>query len=129
MPRPAARRRVPRPLILHLLPLALAACGRPAPPPAAATPAAVQPLYDACVSAMLQSTCRVAQDRSAPPSAGADLVFVAGVGPVDAQAYRALRASGDAMCSVMREACTADWSGAQCRTARSLWEASVPPPR
>ena len=128
MPAPAARQGVSPPLLLALLPLALAACGRPAATPAAA-PATVQPLYEACVNAMLQSTCRVAQDRSAPPSAGAELVFVAGVGPVDAQAYRALRASGDAMCSVMREACTADWNGPQCRTARSLWEASVPTSR
>lgn len=112
-----------------LLPLALAACGRPEPPPAATAPAALQPLYDACVAAMLQSTCRVVRDTSAPPSPGADLVFVAGVGPVDAQAYRALRASGDAMCSVMRDACAADWNGPQCRTARSLWEPSIPPPR
>ena len=112
-----------------LLPLALSGCGRPEPPPAAAPPAAVQPLYEACVAAMVQSTCRVVRDTSAPPSPGADLVFVAGVGPVDAQAYRALRASGDAMCGVMRDACAADWSGPQCRTARSLWEPSIPLPR
>lgn len=112
-----------------LLPLALAGCGRPEPPPAASAPAAVQSLYEACVAAMVQSTCRVVRDTSAPPSPGADLVFVAGVGPVDAQAYRALRASGDAMCSVMRDACAADWNGPQCRTARSLWEPSIPLPR
>lgn len=123
------RRRPGRLSVGLLLPLALAGCGRPEPPPAATARAALQPLYEACMAAMLQSTCRVVRDTSAPPSPGADLVFVAGVGPVDAQAYRALRASGDAMCSVMREACAADWNGPQCRTARSLWEPSIPLPR
>lgn len=107
--------------------VALAGCQR-APAPSATAPAALQPLYDACMNAMLQSTCRVTQDRSAPPSQAAQIVFVAGVGPVDAQAYRALRASGDAMCSLMRDACTADWNGAQCKTARSLWSAASAPP-
>ena len=127
--RRTSRRRLLRLSAGLLLPLALAGCGRPEPPPAAAAAAAVQPLYEACVAAMVQSTCRVVRDTSAPPSPGADLVFVAGVGPVDAQAYRALRASGDAMCGVMRDACAADWNGPQCRTARSLWEPSIPLPR
>ena len=127
--RRTSRRRLLRLSAGLLLPLALAGCGRPERPPAAAAPAAVQPLYEACVAAMVQSTCRVVRDTSAPPSPGADLVFVAGVGPVDAQAYRALRASGDAMCGVMRDACAADWNGPQCRTARSLWEPSIPLPR
>jgi len=105
---------------------ALAGCQR-APTASAAAPAALAPIYDACMNAMLQSTCRVTQDRSAPPSQAAQIVFVAGVGPVDAEAYRALRASGDAMCSLMRDACTADWNGAQCKTARSLWSAASAP--
>jgi len=103
----------------------LVGCQRAATPTAA--PAALQPLYDACMNAMLQSTCRVTGDRSAPPTEAAQIVFVAGVGAVDAQAYRALRASGDAMCSLMRDACTTDWNGPQCKTARSLWSAAPVP--
>ena len=129
--RPAGPRRAAgrRPLAaLAVLALgALAGCSR-APAPSAAAPAALQPLYDACMNAMLQSTCRVTQDRSSPPSEAAQIVFVAGVGPVDAPAYRALRASGDAMCSLMRDACTTDWNGARCKTARSLWSAASAPP-
>lgn len=54
-------------------------------------------------------------------STSANVVFVAGIGPVDAQAYRELRNSGDAMCSVVRTSCEKDWDAAQCKTARSLW--------
>ena len=77
---------------------------------------------------MLQSTCRVANDRSSTSAVPlAETVFVAGVGPVDVQAYRAIRASGDAMCETVRQSCLADWEGAQCLTARSLWPSSSVP--
>ncbi len=86
--------------------------------------AAAQRLHDACVTAMLQSTCRVANDQSSQSALPlAETVFVAGVGPVDVQAYRAIRASGDAMCATVRQSCLADWEGAQCFTARGLWPA------
>ena len=89
---------------------------------------AAQRLHDACVVAMLQSTCRVANDRSSTSAVPlAETVFVAGVGPVDVQAYRAIRASGDAMCETVRQSCLADWEGAQCLTARSLWPSSSVP--
>ena len=74
---------------------------------------------NACVEAMLRSTCQV---MSGPMAAqAASVVFVAGVGPVDATAYRELRASGEAMCAVVRDACRKEWDGAQCKTARGLW--------
>lgn len=110
----------------------MCACSRDAPTAKAGTAdAAVQRLHDACVLAMVQDTCRVTNDRSSTSSVPlVEQVFVAGVGPVDAQAYRAIRASGEAMCSIVRQSCLADWDGAQCRTARSLWpesaEARVP---
>ncbi len=89
------------------------------------TSAAAQRLHDACLTAMLQSTCRVANDRSSTSAVPlAETVFVAGVGPVDVQAYRAIRASGDAMCATVRQSCLADWDGAQCLTARGLWPLS-----
>ena len=75
-----------------------------------------------CAEAMVRSTCQV---MNAPPDVrAANVVFVAGVGAVDATAYRQLRASGDAMCSVVRTACSQSWESAQCTTARGLWPAS-----
>jgi len=54
-------------------------------------------------------------------SSSASVIFVAGVGPVDAAAYRKLRESGEGMCEVVRSACKADWEGAQCKASRALW--------
>jgi hypothetical protein len=58
-------------------------------------------------------------------SSTSNIVFIAGIGPVDAKAYRELRQSGEAMCSTVKRACLAEWDGAQCRTARGLWPAAV----
>jgi hypothetical protein len=80
---------------------------------------ALSVLEHACVEAMIKSTCSVMSGPQA--SEAAEVVFVAGVGPVDAKAYRELRASGEAMCSVVRGSCEKDWEGGACRTARSLW--------
>lgn len=89
------------------------------PNPTSAPPEAVARLHNACVEEMIRSTCKV---MSGPSSATvASSVFIAGIGPVDAAYYRELRASGDAMCGVVRRACEADWNGPQCRTARGLY--------
>jgi hypothetical protein len=100
---------------------ALASCDRGPTPGAnpSAQSAQIEQVYGACVQEMLRSTCRVANDKTA--AAPASSVFVAGVGQIDAASYQSLRAAGDAMCSLMRDGCTKDWSGSACRTARSLW--------
>ena len=77
----------------------------------------------ACVEAMVRSTCQVMNGPAAAAQT-ASVVFVAGVGPVDAVAYRELRASGETMCQVVRTACDRRWDGAQCKTARGLWPAT-----
>ena len=90
--------------------------------PAAATgsaPSAVERVVAACVEAMVRSTCQVMAGSSA--SSTASVIFVAGVGPVDAAAYRKLRESGEGMCEVVRSACKADWDSAQCKASRALW--------
>ena len=94
--------------------LALAACGSPGDPPGQA----LAELSAHCVEAMVRSTCR-ALGSEAP--AGAGVIFVAGVGAVDAAAYRQLRSSGEAMCAMAEQQCRAGWDSPGCRTARSLW--------
>jgi hypothetical protein len=81
--------------------------------------AAVDELTAACVEAMVRNTCQVVTGST--PGAAASAVFVAGIGAVDAQSYRALRESGDAMCATVRQSCAADWEAPACRTARALW--------
>ena len=82
-------------------------------------------LNAACVEAMLKSTCQVMSGPAATDSAS--VVFVAGIGSVDANAYRDLKASGEAMCAIVRYACRKEWQGPRCTTARALWPASSKP--
>lgn len=86
---------------------------------AAADAASLAALVASCVDAMVRSSCRVMNGPTA--SSAASVVFVAGVGPVDADAYRRLRSSGEAMCGVIEQACRSDWNDPQCKTAQSLW--------
>ena len=84
-----------------------------------AEPSQVERVVVACVEAMVRSTCQVMAGSNA--SSTASVIFVAGVGPVDAVAYRKLRESGEGMCEVVRSSCKADWGGAQCKASRALW--------
>ncbi len=83
----------------------------------------LQKMHETCVAAMIRSTCLVTPH--AGPRDGATTVVIAGVGAVDAHAYRALLESGEAMCGVAKRACELEWSGGTCRSARALW--SMPP--
>jgi hypothetical protein len=117
-------------LVATLATTTLGACG-PSPGaldgrPASAAPRAqavqaaqLAQMHEACVAAMIRSTCQVMVGSAAEDAA--TTVVVAGVGRVDAQAYRELRDAGDAMCSVARGACEKDWGGSSCRSARALW--------
>ncbi len=79
-------------------------------------------IYSRCVSDMLASTCKVMGASTVKVTAKpGELVFVAGVGAIDAIEYQALYAAGDAMCTVVRQACQSAWEGAQCKTARRLY--------
>lgn len=96
----------------------LAACSRPA----ADTQAQAKTLFDACVNAMVSQTCRVMQSAGqtlVPP--GTTVIFVAGIGAIDAALYTKLRDSGEGMCEHLRAVCAKDWGGEQCRTARTLY--------
>jgi len=84
--------------------------------------ARVEQVYAACVEEMLRSTCKVSNDStpsaaSSPPAP----VFVAGAGQVDSASYQRLRDAGDAMCTLVRQSCSKDWSGSACLTSRTLW--------
>jgi hypothetical protein len=83
----------------------------------------VESIYDRCVDQMVRSSCVAMNDKSpSTPRPGAR-VFVAGIGAIDAESYRQIRESGEAMCTQIRKSCETDFDGAQCRTAASLWGA------
>ena len=79
-------------------------------------------LHARCVQDMVANTCKVMGAGSASVTAKpGDLVFVAGVGAIDAVAYQQMYSAGDAMCRVVRDACARQWDGGQCMTARTLY--------
>lgn len=90
------------------------------PKPVRASAEQLRAVHGSCVEAMIRSTCMAANDKSnsAPQ---AETVLIAGVGRVDAKAYRQLREAGDDMCRQVQVACEADWDGNACRTGRALW--------
>jgi hypothetical protein len=105
--------------------LVLAACGADAPQGGSAEQ--VRAVQAGCLDAMLRSTCRVLNDKTdLPPS---EVVLIAGVGRVDAKAYRALRESGEGMCAQVQASCGSAWDGAPCRTARALWGGAAYKPK
>lgn len=89
--------------------------------PVAAHAEELHAVFEGCSQEMLRNTCAVAGDRSPNIETTQAQVFIAGVGLVDAAAYKGLRDAGNAMCSQVRRSCTLDWSGSACKTARSLW--------
>jgi hypothetical protein len=53
---------------------------------------------------------------------GATVIFVAGIGPIDAELYKKLRESGEGMCAQVRDVCAGNWNSEQCKTAaRTLY--------
>jgi hypothetical protein len=84
-------------------------------------------IYNGCVEAMLRSACLAMNDKSELPVS--EVVLIAGVGRVDAKAYRALREAGEGMCAQVQTSCGASWEGAPCRTARALWGGDKHKPR
>ena len=81
-------------------------------------------LHALCVKDMIASTCKVmgtavSTDAQTPVKPGS-LVFIAGVGAISALDYQQMYAAGDAMCSVVRKACSDDWQSSRCQTARKL---------
>lgn len=96
----------------------LVACSHAGSDPQAQTKA----LYDTCVNAMVSNTCRVMQSAgSTLVTPGTSVIFVAGIGAIDAALYTKLRDSGEGMCEHLRQVCVKDWAGQQCRTARALY--------
>jgi hypothetical protein len=89
------------------------------------SPDAVDQVVARCEADLLKGVCRVQQGASTV-SDPEQMVFVAGFGAIDAEAYRRLRDAGPSMCQWVREACRRDWSGTDCKAARALHGQGVP---
>ncbi|MEO8297510.1 MAG: hypothetical protein ABI574_06830 [Burkholderiales bacterium] len=90
---------------------------------ASAAPDRLADLINRCSDEMQRSVCRAGNDVSQPRSSAApgSVLFVAGVGAVDSQAYESLRQAGERMCGDVARECAAAWQGGPCKVARALW--------
>jgi len=84
-----------------------------------------------CDAVMKQGACAVVLDPRDYPNA---TILIAGVGRISTASYLRIRAPADArnpdgsfqMCVIVREVCTSDWTGDDCKAARALWR-QIPP--
>lgn len=83
--------------------------------------ARVERVHARCVSDMVRQVCRVMTGPAVQSLPADAVVFVAGLGAVQAVVYNELRASGDGMCAAVSARCRAEWHGAACKTARALY--------
>ena len=98
---------------------------------AAASAGPVNNMVAQCEAVMRQGACAVALDPRDYPNA---TILIAGVGRISTASYLRIRAPADArnpdgtfrMCAIVREVCTADWTGDDCKAARALWRQSTP---
>ena len=85
---------------------------------------ALENLHALCVKDMIASTCKVMGTAASTATQAAvkpgGLVFIAGVGAISAVDYQQMYEAGDAMCGVVRKACSDDWQSSRCQTARKL---------
>jgi hypothetical protein len=83
-------------------------------------------LGKACQAQMVANTCQAMKPSIvATPKAG-EVVFVAGVGPVDAQLLARLSAAGETMCAEVKASCAGDWKGAACTPLKKMYAPNLP---
>jgi hypothetical protein len=87
-----------------------------------ATAAQLDALAARCTTDMVQQNCRVMAGPAQTPAPPGSVLFVAGIGQIDAELYNTLRGLGEQMCSQVRQICSADWNGPRCATARALYD-------
>jgi ribonucleotide monophosphatase NagD (HAD superfamily) len=78
-------------------------------------------LGSSCQAQMIATTCQAMKPtRGAMPNAG-EVVFVAGVGPVDAQLLAKLAAAGQTMCDEVKATCATEWNGSACTALKNMY--------
>lgn len=106
-----------RSLVVFVFAFVLASCNTQQ----AARPDQLAQLGKFCVAQMVANTCQAMKPGSATFSKPGDVVFVAGVGPVDAQLLDKLNAAGQSMCSEVQATCQSDWSGKPCSALKKMY--------
>lgn len=87
----------------------------------APSPSTLDRLVAQCAEDMVRQTCRIMGNATSAAVPDDTVIFVAGIGAIDAAVYNRLRADGEGMCETVRRSCELSWSGPSCRTARALY--------
>ncbi|MFM2398933.1 MAG: hypothetical protein RL341_1090 [Pseudomonadota bacterium] len=95
----------------------LAACA----PERGATPAQLDQLTRQCAAQMVANTCRAMGPGVTASAKPGEVVFVAGIGPVDAVLLANLQNAGERMCGDVRTLCEKDWAGKECGALKALY--------
>jgi hypothetical protein len=78
-------------------------------------------LGSSCQAQMIATTCQAMKPSiGAMPNPG-EVVFVAGVGPVDAQLLAKLSAAGQTMCDEVKATCSTEWNGSACTALKRMY--------
>jgi hypothetical protein len=78
-------------------------------------------LGGSCQAQMIATTCQAMKPSiGAMPNPG-EVVFVAGVGPVDALLLAKLSAAGQTMCEEVKATCAANWDGSACSALKKMY--------
>ncbi len=86
-------------------------------------PLELQRLHASCMQDMMKNTCSLMTSVTSgadTPSPGG-VVFVAGVGAIDADVYAEIYQYGDSMCDSLSRTCLSDWSSQSCMVARKIY--------
>lgn len=85
----------------------------------------IKSLAARCQTAMIKDVCGVmTASKPSGNQSGAERLFIAGVGEVDAAVFNRLREAGDKMCGEVETECVANWVGSSCKIARALYPPS-----
>ncbi|MGL4573797.1 MAG: hypothetical protein ACRCV9_03305 [Burkholderiaceae bacterium] len=87
----------------------------------AATPAQLDQLAKQCAAQMVANTCRAMGPGVAASAKPGEVVFVAGIGPVDAVLLANLQNAGERMCADVRTLCEKNWAGKECGALKALY--------
>jgi hypothetical protein len=108
-------------LILMLLG-ALAGCGKSSEAELQQHAQRLTALKSSCQQTMLRNTCTAMTAERVKTAKPGEVVFVAGVGPVDAQLLESLQLAGEKMCDEVAASCDfKSWDGAACTALRAMY--------
>jgi hypothetical protein len=86
-----------------------------------ATAAQLDQLTKQCAAQMVANTCRAMGPGVAASAKPGEVVFVAGIGPVDAVLLANLQNAGERMCGDVRTICEKGWAGKECSALKALY--------